>query len=352
MNASLLLTLAAALAATDVRLPVDVQAAITLTDGSRLVGRLAADADLDLRYQGVALALPWSDVLAATRDGQSHRITRRNGDILTAAVHDDAVTIDTLVGRLTVPIEHIASVAIDPYAALTISAPVRTDTLRDGVKAFNDRTYVYQNVPAELQGMQFIRTRGTTPTQLELTIHQPGLIYGAIVEQHALGAQYMQREGWTRTNMTFQYTSHGPADMIVWERAVEAGTLMLPPIDSEFSRLVVIAPAIDAPAAQRIIAPVEPTTCDQIPQQLSTLRPGMAEQTMYDILSVNFLPMRLVREGGPLDDYTRTYDLGDGRTLQLVFDYSNREDPYHLEDGLFKRGRLIPPESFRAEVRR
>ncbi len=91
----------------------DLRLAIELKDGSRLVGAPAIEKiPLQTPYAWLSLELPLITAVEFTGDSGAAKVYLENGDILQGQVDLEAITIQTLFGRQTIPTQYITQIIV------------------------------------------------------------------------------------------------------------------------------------------------------------------------------------------------------------------------------------------------
>ena len=115
-----------------------------------------------------------------------------------------------------------------PDGALTITGyGVHVDELRNGGSAFANRKYVWQDVPAALEGARFTQLSGGGNTVMTVSASRSTTVYACT----ALGQPGVPTlEGWVRhAEFRFRYTDGGKTPVDVFSRRMSAGeTLDVP----------------------------------------------------------------------------------------------------------------------------
>ncbi len=89
----------------------DLRLALELKDGSRLVGAPSIEKiPLQTPYARLSLALPLITAVEFTGDSGAAKVYLENGDILQGQVDLEAITIQTLFGRQTIPTQYITRI--------------------------------------------------------------------------------------------------------------------------------------------------------------------------------------------------------------------------------------------------
>ena len=93
---------------------------------------------------------------------------------------------------------------------------------KEGAKAYANRNYKWQNVPANTPFSRFAMVDGGGKTTVVAEVLQSGVVYIAI------GSRVdMSDAGWERTPLAFHYTDSGRTRMSVWKKWVDVGPFEL-----------------------------------------------------------------------------------------------------------------------------
>ena len=123
--------------------------------------------------------------------------------------------------------------------------------LKDGARAYGNRTYVWRDVPKRLAGWQFTQTCGGAGSAFTVKAAADGVIHVATAE--AQGG--IDLAGWTKlAGVSFWYTDRGRSRMAVYTRPCTAGQIVPIP-QGNWSGGIVLAPSLagkeSAPAAPK-----------------------------------------------------------------------------------------------------
>jgi len=93
-------------------------------------------------------------------------------------------------------------------------------TLRDGVEAFGNRNYVWEQVPETLQGWRYTQTFGGVTADMNATVKRDTTLYMATAP-HLPG---VDTSGWEPVpNLKFRYTDAARTPLQVFQRTMKAG---------------------------------------------------------------------------------------------------------------------------------
>lgn len=124
------------------------------------------------------------------------------------------------------------------------------DTLRQGVRAFRNRRYSFFDIPEQLCGLRFTRTRGGEERAFPITVRKSGVLLAAVMAPTArndnqFGNKLMAAEGWSPTQWSFRYTDRGISRLRVWSKHVERGAVeRIPRSPGTWTGVIVIAPVL------------------------------------------------------------------------------------------------------------
>lgn len=117
-------------------------------------------------------------------------------------------------------------------------------SLANDARAFSNRDYVWQNVPAAFQNWRYTQTAGGERAEISLTARRATTVHLATT----LTAQNPALTGWTPVaETTFNYTDRGATKMSIFKRTAKAGEEVILPQGSWTGGLLLVPPATEKP---------------------------------------------------------------------------------------------------------
>ncbi len=128
---------------------------------------------------------------------------------------------------------------------LTIETRHVTDgTLDNGERSFENRKYVWFDVPEDLRGWRFTRTSGGEPAFISVLAKHETVIFIAIARDH----KGIDLSGWTLVKeKEFGYTDRNRARMDVFQRTLRANDRIAIPQGNWSGGLLLIPPQVERP---------------------------------------------------------------------------------------------------------
>ena len=111
-------------------------------------------------------------------------------------------------------------------------------TLQEDQKAYDNREYLFQNVPQDFLGWRFTRTSGGIPPRIQVKANRDCILYIATGVKNA----NVDLDGWSKTEHTFLYTDAGRNGMAIYQRPVQAGEEIEIPQGNWTGTLVLLPP--------------------------------------------------------------------------------------------------------------
>ncbi|MBN2133151.1 MAG: VCBS repeat-containing protein [Sedimentisphaerales bacterium] len=131
--------------------------------------------------------------------------------------------------------------AFEPGPAVTVEGQLFTvETLKEDGKAYGNRTYVWKNVPRQLDGWMFTQTLGGENPDITVTPAEAGPVYIATSQKQS----GIDTAGWNKTELTFYYTDGGRSVMTVLARDAGKGEVLTVP-QGNWTGGIVLAPKIE-----------------------------------------------------------------------------------------------------------
>jgi hypothetical protein len=137
----------------------------------------------------------------------------------------------------SVPLPEAVSVETDDFIVTGFGwSPAK---LADGAKAFSNRNYVWEGVPARFAGHVYTQTAGGERAQIRVRAKRDTVLHVTTTT----AAQDLEPAGWTPVAETrFQYTDRNRTTMQVFSRLLQAGEEIEIPQDNWTGRLVLLSP--------------------------------------------------------------------------------------------------------------
>ena len=139
-------------------------------------------------------------------------------------------------------------VATGPAVAQRLTVEGRgfvIEDLKDGAKAYGNRTYVWRDVPKRFAGWQFTQTCGGVKSAFTVKAAASGVIYVAT----AASQSGMDMRGWTKLDaVSFWYTDRGKSRLSVYTRKCKAAQTVAIP-QGNWSGGIVLAASLTGKAA-------------------------------------------------------------------------------------------------------
>jgi|GEM_PF-672994 len=132
----------------------------------------------------------------------------------------------------------------EPGPAVTVEGhSFSVATIKEGAKAYGNRTYVWKGVPKQLDGWMFTQTLGGERAAITLMPAEDGPVYVAT----CLTSAEIDMNGWAPVKLSFHYTDGGNSVMTVYRRNARKGEQIVVP-QGNWSGGIVLAPGIETRA--------------------------------------------------------------------------------------------------------
>jgi len=131
----------------------------------------------------------------------------------------------------------------------------RIKVLRNGVRSHSNRKYVWQRVPARLQGLSFTQLQGDKAAQIAIEVQESGTAFLALRRSRIRLCRSLESDGWKQTGMCFNYSHSGKSMLNVLSKHLPAGTKMtIPQVDTWTGPILIFPnpPAVNQVAGHQV----------------------------------------------------------------------------------------------------
>lgn len=171
-------------------------------------------------FQYVDWLFDENDIIAACRtahdDGQGGARNNHDANFLTFHRWENFRAL-TMADSAPMPQRALKRIELRGFALE--GWPLEIATLTNRAKAFSNRDYVFQQVPARFAGWQFTRLNGGERAQMSVKAKRDATVHFAT----APSLSGMSLAGWTKTEHAFHYTDRGNTILTVHSRELKAG---------------------------------------------------------------------------------------------------------------------------------
>lgn len=113
-----------------------------------------------------------------------------------------------------------------------VSGASKPQELKNGAKAFLDRTYTWGDIPKDFPCRQFAPIRGEGQDPIVIQVKSPGIVYIALNNEHPQRvAAFLRNFDWKPTEAKMSHSARGKTPVYVFQRVYETGEHIIPRVN-------------------------------------------------------------------------------------------------------------------------